>query len=201
MTIAWVKLLLSKEKTFSILQLVDGNDFIPILILTFAIITPVLVLFAWNFLNKRNTSDFYHSLAYTRLNLYLTKIAAFVLWILIMYASIFLSAAILYKIFKTCYIVNYGSILSVFFSEFICCLLCAAAATLACSITGNIFSNICLTGLILFFPRFIILMVQVTVVSIVYFASSEHFVSILDNSYNMIVGQVFSVFTDRKSDV
>ena len=45
------------------------------------------------------------------------------------------------------------------------------------------------------FPRFIILMVQVTVVSIVYFASSEHFVSILDNSYNMIVGQVFSVFT------
>ena len=109
------------EKASRYVQLVDGNDFIPILILTFAIITPVLVLFAWNFLNKRNTSDFYHSLAYTRLNLYLTKIAAFVLWILIMYASIFLSAAILYKIFKTCYIVNYGSILSVFFSEFICC--------------------------------------------------------------------------------
>ena len=188
------------EKASRYVKLVDGNDFIPILILTFAIITPVLVLFAWNFLNKRNTSDFYHSLAYTRLNLYLTKIAAFVLWILIMYASIFLSAAILYKIFKTCYIVNYGSILSVFFSEFICCLLCAAAATLACSITGNIFSNICLTGLILFFPRFIILMVQVTVVSIVYFASSEHFVSILDNSYNMIVGQVFSVFTGSSLD-
>ena len=188
------------EKASRYVQLVDGNDFIPILILTFAIITPVLVLFAWNFLNKRNTSDFYHSLAYTRLNLYLTKIAAFVLWILIMYASIFLSAAILYNIFKTCYIVNYGSILSVFFSEFICCLLCAAAATLACSITGNIFSNICLTGLILFFPRFIILMVQVTVVSIVYFASSEHFVSILDNSYNMIVGQVFSVFTGSSLD-
>ena len=117
-----------------------------------------------------------------------------------MYASIFLSAVILYNIFKTCYIVNYGSILSVFFSEFICCLLCAAAATLACSITGNIFSNICLTGLILFFPRFIILMIQVTVVSIVYFASSEHFVSILDNSYNMIVGQVFSVFTGSSLD-
>ena len=100
-------------------------------------------------------------------------------------------STVLYKIFKTCYIVNYGSILSVFFSEFICCLLCAAAATLACSITGNIFSNICLTGLILFFPRFIILMVQVTVVSIVYFASSEHFVSILDNSYNMIVQCVY----------
>lgn len=46
------------EKASRYVQLVDGNDFIPILILTFAIITPVLVLFAWNFLNKRNTSDF-----------------------------------------------------------------------------------------------------------------------------------------------
>ena len=52
----------------------------------------------------------------------------------------------------------------------------------------------------MFFTSFIISMLQVTVVSIVYFASSEHFVSILDNSYNMIVGQVFSVFTGSSLD-
>ena len=56
-----------------------------ILVLTFLILTPVLALYAWNFLNKRSTSDFYHSLSYRRENLYLTRLAAVVAWQLIMF--------------------------------------------------------------------------------------------------------------------
>lgn len=167
-----------------------------ILVLTFLILTPVLALYAWNFLNKRSTSDFYHSLSYRRENLYLTRLAAVVAWQLIMFVLMFLATVICYTIYNEFFVVDYGTMFKVYASEFLCNLLCAAAISFACSLTGNIFSNICLTGLILFFPRFILMLVQQFLSSMVFLASSQHLLPFLDNDYNLLVGQVFSMFTN-----
>ena len=167
-----------------------------ILVLTFLILTPVLALYAWNFLNKRSTSDFYHSLSYRRENLYLTRLAAVVAWQLIMFVLTFLATVICYAIYNEFFVVDYGTMFKVYVSEFLCNLLCAAAISFACSLTGNIFSNICLTGLILFFPRFILMLVQQFLSSMVFLASSQHLLPFLDNDYNLLVGQVFSMFTN-----
>lgn len=35
-----------------------------VLLIVVLVITPILALYAWSFLNKRSTSDFYHSLPY-----------------------------------------------------------------------------------------------------------------------------------------
>ena len=43
---------------------ISGNYF---LVLVFIIVVPVISLIVWSFLNKRSSSDFYHSIPYTRL--------------------------------------------------------------------------------------------------------------------------------------
>lgn len=170
-----------------------------VLMIVFLILTPVLALYAWNFLNKRSTSDFYHSLPYRRENLYLTRLAAVVSWQLIIFAVTFLATAVSYIVFSDYFVVNFGTMFKVYVSEFLSSLLCAAAVSFACSLTGNIFGNICLTGLILFFPRFILLLIQQFLSGMVYLASSSHLLPFLDNNYNLVVGQVFSVFTNSST--
>lgn len=99
-----------------------------------------------------------------------------------------------YHIFNSYFIVDYSATIHIYVAEFICALLCSAAIALACSITGNIFSNICVSGLIVFLPRFIILLVAITVTGSVATATMERPVWILDNSYNMLTAQVLGVF-------
>ena len=63
-----------------------------VLIIVFAFITPVLALYCWSFLNKRSTSDFYHSLSYKRQCLFFSKFAAITAWQIIIMAVTFYAA-------------------------------------------------------------------------------------------------------------
>lgn len=165
-----------------------------ILILTFVIFTPILVLYAWNYLNKRNTSDFYHSLPYTRTCLYVCNLAAVMAWQLVILVVSCLSSVVVYTVLSSFFIVDFGVMFRIYVSIWICNLLCAGGITLACAVTGNVFSNICVSGLILFFPRFIVTLVMMVVGDCVPVLSSSHFVPFLDNSYNMLTGICFSMF-------
>lgn len=51
-----------------------------VLLIVVLVITPILALYAWSFLNKRSTSDFYHSLPYKRKALFISKFAAVTFW-------------------------------------------------------------------------------------------------------------------------
>ncbi|HAC03289.1 MAG TPA: hypothetical protein DCE63_04945, partial [Eubacterium sp.] len=164
------------------------------LLIVIALITPVLCLYAWFFLNKRSTSDFYHSLSYKRQNLFLSRFAAITAWQIIIMLSTYVTGFICYHIFSKYFIVDYSTTFHVYAAEFLCALLCSAAIALACSVTGNIFSNICLSGIIIFLPRFILILVNSTVSNIYAAASSTHFMPLLDNSYNMLTGQFLSIF-------
>lgn len=165
------------------------------LLITFMIFTPILVLYAWNFLNKRNTSDFYHSLPYTRTCMYLTNLAAVVAWQIIILLVSFLSSVIVYAILSSFFIVDIAMIFRMYLSMWFCNLLCAGAISVACAVTGNVFSNICVSGLILFFPRLIVIICMMVIGDCVPVLSTEHFVPFLDNSYNMLTGICFSMFT------
>lgn len=165
-----------------------------VLMIVILVITPILALYAWSFLNKRSTSDFYHSLPYKRQALFISKFAAVTFWQAVSMLTAFVTSFIGYHIFNSYFIVDYGATIHIYVAEFICALLCSAAIALACSITGNIFSNICVSGLIVFLPRFIILLVAITVTGSVATATMERPVWILDNSYNMLTAQVLGVF-------
>ena len=158
-----------------------------VLLIVVLVITPILALYAWSFLNKRSTSDFYHSLPYKRKALFISKFAAVTFWQAVSMLTAFVASFIGYHIFRNYFIVDYGVTIHIYVAEFICALLCSAAIALACSITGNIFSNICVSGLI-------ILLVAITVTGSVATATMECPVWILDNSYNMLTAQVLGVF-------
>ena len=96
------------------------------------------------------------------------------------------------------FIVDYSTTFSIYTAEFLCALLCSASIALACCVTGNIISNICLSGIIIFLPRFILILVHLTVTNIYAAASSTHFIPLLDNSYNisdMLLSGVSNAYT------
>jgi len=166
------------------------------LAVTFMLITPILVLNVWNFLNKKNASDFYHSLPYRRECLYLSKLAAVFLWQFIIHVVTYVCLIITFAVFKECFVVEMWMVFRVFLSIFFANLLCGAAITLACSLTGNIFSNICLSGLIIFLPRFICAVLETYVSMQVPVASTYQILPLINNAHNIVTGYVFRMFID-----
>src|SRR5690554_5876311 len=53
----------------------------PILVAAFVFIAPVMTLILFNFLNKRNSSDFYHSIPHTRFCLFFSYFASIASWL------------------------------------------------------------------------------------------------------------------------
>ncbi len=174
----------------TIVNVVGENSYLAI---TFIIFTPLLALNCWKFLNKRSTSDFYHSLPYKRICLFLSKLAAVFAWLLVMYLISGAGNMASFAIFSKYFIVDYSVIFRMYVSMFICCILCVGAISLACSFTGNILTNVCMTGIILFLPRMLLYIISGAVESSVYVISAEHFVPIFGNSANMITHIVFDV--------
>ena len=89
------------------------------------------------------------------------------------------------------FIVDYSTTFSIYTAEFLCALLCSASIALACCVTGNIISNICLSGIIIFLPRFILILVHSTVTNIYAAASSTHFIPLLDKMCDWLYYKCF----------
>lgn len=189
------------EATYSYPQIVNAVENTSFLMFTFIIFAPLLALNCWKFLNKRSTSDFYHSLPYKRICLFLSKLAAVLAWLLVMYLISFASTAASYAIFSKYYIVDYYVIFRMYLAMFICCILCVAAISLACSFTGNMLTNVCMTGIILFLPRGLIYIISTAVAQSVYVMNPENVIPLLGNSANMITNIIFELFFIGSLDI
>ena len=128
---------------------VNEGLFIPSMFLIF-IFAPLIVISIFSFLNKRNSSDFYHAIPYKRENLYLSYMAAALTWV----AGIIIVSTAINTVLWT--IVPHASfswiiILKTPAVYFIAAMMLAGFAAIAMSITGNHISNLLLTvGLALF---------------------------------------------------
>lgn len=167
---------------------------IDVLSITFILFTPILVLYVWNFLNKKNSSDFYHSLPYKRECLYFSKIAAVFAWQVIIHVVTYLCLIITFAIFKDCFIVEMWMVFRVFLSIFIANLLCGSAISLACALTGNVFSNICLSGLIIFLPRFLCIMIEAFATMKVPTVSDYQVFPLINDAHNIVAGYILRAF-------
>lgn len=169
---------------------------IDILSITFILFTPILVLYVWNFLNKKNSSDFYHSLPYKRECLYFSKIAAVFAWQVIIHVVTYICLIITFAVFKDCFIVEMWMVFRVFLSIFIANLLCGSAISLACALTGNVFSNICLSGLIIFLPRFLCIMIESFAAIKVPTVSDYQVFPLINDAHNIVAGYILRAFVD-----
>ena len=156
------------------------------LVLTFVIVTPVLMLMAFSYNNKRNSSDFYNSLPYTRLNMYLTKLSAVFTWQVIVYVCAVVGIVFSIAVYKKYFVYSVSTITWIIIGTFICNLLCGAVIALACSLTGSLMSNICLKGIILFIPAILRVMITGGISALFDYVSNIQVVPVIGVERNMI---------------
>ena len=114
----------------------------------------VMTFIAFGWLNKRATSDYYHSIPVTRTQLYFSSVAAVLLWMFIGVTAYALVNVLLYLVTGSpC---NYLLYLGVYINMLIGCVEVVGAVSLACSISGTRFVNFVAACVILFMPRFLL---------------------------------------------
>ncbi|MBE6903553.1 MAG: ABC transporter permease [Ruminococcaceae bacterium] len=189
----------------SIMNYLDSAENVSAHTIDFAELSPYLVFFMFlapfvlssnifGFLNKRKASDFYHSIPNTRSSIFISFSSAVLSWLLIMIVCAVCASALFYTIspadtLSTFFI--FGNILFFFVGS----LLVFSATVLAMSITGTLLSNFILTGLVMFFPRFIIMLFSFVVNRLTLITTSSD-LSFFTNSkvnipFNTIYGFLF----------
>lgn len=162
------------------------GDFAPLLIL-FMFLGPIaLTMNLFSFLNKRNSSDFYHALPCTRTCLFLSFSASVLTWVIGTLLVTVLANGLLYFICPAT-TVTLSVLLYTFVTCFFGSLLVTAVMLLAKSITGTALSNIIVGGIIGYLPRILTLVfvsILVDMVPIVEISAMGYF---LNTAYNIPV--------------
>jgi len=116
--------------------------------------TPIISISMFSFLNKRNSSDFFHSLPYKREKIFISFFLALQTWIL---SGLWLSSLLSILIFSISnfHIVNIISVLFALLVLTVAVFLISAIIVLSMSLTGNLFSNILTISFLLLFPQFL----------------------------------------------
>lgn len=160
----------------------------PIIVLTM-IAAPIMMLCAFNWLNRRNTSDFYHSICETRECIFISTAAAVIAWTLIAILSSTLIAVVSHQIFPHLFIINYTTVFSCMFTVFAGSMFTAACVAVAMAVTGTFFNNIIISGILMFLPQSLIFAVRTAIGNTVPIMTGY---DLLGKSYNVL----FSLFEE-----
>ena len=138
-------------------ELVNLNDLFPMIYLLMFTMAPIMVLAIFYFLNQRKASDFYHALPVSRAALFISFFAAILVW-LIAVTVISAAVSVLTALcFPQVFQVNFSSILQPILSSLAGSLLITSGIALAMCITGSLFNNLLIGGILLIVPRLMFL--------------------------------------------
>ncbi|MBQ9963836.1 MAG: hypothetical protein IJP14_01815 [Clostridia bacterium] len=165
---------------------------LPIFLL-FCAIAPLMTLYLFSFLNKRDSSDFYHSIPETRQCIFLSFFSAIVTWLLFITVASGTVITLSYAVLPHLYTVNLSSVFLVSFNAFSGALLIAASVAIAMSVTGTVFSNVLVSLLLIFLPRMLIHIAVIAVSDALPLVHDLSFASVLNYEYNVPVGFVFGL--------
>lgn len=177
-------------------ETVSGFIANPLIVLAFCIVAPFLTLNLFSFLNKRESSDFYHNIPATRTCLFFSFFAAVISWLLIFVVSTSVLTTVAYAMFPKLYIVNYLSVLEISLSCFVAGFLVAAAVAISMSITGTMLMNILLALILIFLPRILIALVIESVTSLFPLVAGLDFLPFLSARFNIASGFVITTLTE-----
>ncbi len=186
----------------------NGNGFFTP---TPAQLTPALMVFmglgglafplaAFSFLNKRAASDFYHSLPDSRVCTYVSILSAVLSWLYTIIISTALITWFAYAVSSLPYNAAYFPWL---IADYLAAVTFVAGAVLiAAGVTGTLFTNIVVAGLVIFLPRIIFLLFSTTVVSIARIVPPSELGVFFGTSTNIVTGLIFGgmLGTPRLSD-
>ena len=167
----------------------------PLLVLTFTVFAPVMMLYLFSFLNKRNSSDFYHSLPNTRLSLFFSFFAAVMTWVIAASVISSLTAVAGHLLLSQYCSINFTSVWVMLFNMLAASFFTAAAVGMAMCLSGTVFTNLVVSLLLIFMPRVLILIFTSYLSSVLSILSPEHFIPPLDGQYNVATNLVLGLFT------
>jgi len=163
------------------------------------IFVPLMVFSLFAFMNKRNKSDFYHSLPHTRECLAISYLAAVGTWITIIIVLSGLISSISMATVPDVEVLWSHALIQMF--NFICgCILAAAIAWLAMTLTGTLFNNVIVSAMLVVIPCVISIITCLWIESEVPYVPFEGVSPFVTGAYNMVFGFVSSYFLDYNMD-
>ncbi len=166
-----------------------------ILVVLIAIIMPVMINNMFEFIDKRNSSDFYHSLPVRRETMYITHILAVVVSCLVLYiVPVLIEWGLLSAM--SCVELSTNYVLYEFADVFTIGLLLSAAVIVSKCVCGTRFGVMAVFVMILFLPRAYLIYIREMVEEIYSYVLLGYGHNIFwDQSWNLL----FGIFDDVKS--
>lgn len=170
-----------------------GLDVYPFMLLAVYIAAPALTYTAFNFLNQRSSSDFFHSLPHKRETLFLNFIAAVLTWTL---GAMWLSTAVATLIF------SFSPHFSIaVFPTFLMGVGVSAAAllvmggiALAMSLTGTGLANWAVAAMIMFLPRLLTAAFINATIHRSPVVTAQHFGIFSQHNHNLLIAMLTGAF-------
>lgn len=176
------------------------EEFVPLLFV-FAFVAPIVMsLNIFSFMNKRNASDFYHSVPHTRKCIFISFSAVVLTWITAITAATILLNFALYSICPTTN-VTLNFLPYAFFYYLAAALLVYGAISIAKAVTGTVLTNLVVTALIGLFPRFIMYIFSMALSEKVIIADISSMGLLVNLQYNIPVSLIFMPFTNTDIDM
>ena len=159
----------------------------------FDYIAPVTMAFlSFGYLMRRNASDFYHSLPITREAAYFSRTLA-----ILTYAAgtILLSLLVSFALFDITGAVNWLQLPGLLSYHLLIFLLVLACALIGLSLTGTWLAALVVTGIVLFLPRMILVVIAGMAASSGHILYPDEMGLLLNVNYNLPVSLISALFT------
>lgn len=172
------------------------GEFFYILLGLVFIFVPIMMKSVFTYQNRRNSSDFYHALPIKREVMFVSSMAAVLTWaigIMIVATVLPVFTAIILPQYKMDFVGMFkvlGNILAMV-------ILVMGGFSLGINLTGNNFTNIVVSLMILFVPRIISTAIYYMVQYVMPFLEMNSGISLVNNSYNLLFGWFLSAFSEN----
>lgn len=182
--------------TASLIPFATAHFMLPLVMFSFAPLAPLIV---FGFLNKRNASDYYHALPVQRGALFTGFFAAIMTWIAIIIGVSSAGSIIATLCFPSVLKLPLTGILFPLLTTFMGSILVSAGVTLAMSITGTLFNNVLVSGLVLLVPRLFLYFVASLLSDYTAVLPDTYANPLLNFSYHIPFAAITSIFNDSPS--
>ncbi len=155
---------------------------------------PLMTLVGFHFLDTRAASDLYHALPHKRISLYLSYAAAVIFWTFLIIA-VSSGLSVLSCLFARKYVIlTMPSVLNYSVVLFLICLQIVSGMLIAISLSGTIFTNVLLSGILLFLPRVLATFLKsATLSSLPFVADVPAGEGFFSNANNLLISVCFAV--------
>lgn len=167
----------------------------PMIIYTL-ILAPVMMLVVFNAFDRRNSSDFYQSLPYTRICIAFTWSLSVIITCAVFVITGCALGYMSYVFFPDVYILNTAGLWDIMLSFLAASVFAVGSLLIAVSVTGTVLSNIVTALLVIYLPR-ILLVIEKEIITqrLSNLVEWEYFASFLNVDWNVYVSGPFSILS------